>query len=94
MSRWMFAAALAVAPAAAAQQQPPCAPLPVVTQILERDFGERMMTAARMAGGGTMHIFASETGAWSLVVVSPTGIACLVADGTAWSTLDTPGRKS
>ena len=94
MRRLMLAAALAVAPAVAAAQQPPCAPLPVVAQMLEREFNEHMVAAARLPNGGTMHVFAAQGGAWTLVVVSPAGIACIIADGSAWSTLEPVGRKS
>jgi len=94
MRKLMLAAALAVAPALAAAQQPPCAPLPVVAQMLEREFNERMVTAARLSNGGTMHVFASQGGAWTLVVVSPAGSACIIADGSAWSILEPTGRKS
>jgi len=91
----MLAAALvAMLSAPAAAQQPPCAPLPVVAQMLEREFNERMVAAARLSSGGTMHVFAAQGGAWTLVVVSPAGIACIIADGSAWSTLEPVGRKS
>ena len=65
-----------------------CAPLVQITDVLTERFGEVPRTVA-LGGGSVVTQYANEeTGTWTLLVISPSGIACVVASGESWSAID------
>lgn len=66
--------------------QPTCAPVQVVTQVLAESYGERPVADGLADSGQLVRLYRSEDGAtWTLVLVSPIGVACLLISGRAWS---------
>ncbi len=71
--------------AAAAAQQPPCAPRDEVARILRGGYGEVRVSTGLHADGRLVEVFASPaTGTWTLVATDPQGLACLVKTGRHW----------
>jgi hypothetical protein len=82
-----FAVFVLVASPAAAQQI--CAPLEQLSQVLREDHRE-VPVAMGDAPRGRIVVFASPDGAsWTILIVNPTGVACVAADGVRWRL---PGR--
>jgi hypothetical protein len=69
-------------------QGPNCAPLDAQLTHLRDNFGETIRVDALMANGAVMVITASPSGSWSVLIVSPDRIACMVAAGEAFSAHD------
>lgn len=78
--------------AARAQGGPVCAPYKEVVEGLKRNHNERAAGLGQGANGVAVLLFRTPSGAtWTLVIVRPDGVACLVADGQAWSDIAVPG---
>ena len=76
-------AALIAAPTLA--EAAACAARPVVVKRLAETFGEGRVTAGLGGGGVIIETWANlETGSWTITITRPTGITCLVADGSAF----------
>lgn len=84
MRRTILAASLFLASALPAVASN-CLPRPVMVEGLASKYGE-YVTSRGLGGDGMMiEMYASpETGTWSVVVTSASGLACLVASGTAF----------
>jgi hypothetical protein len=88
--RPVFAAALGAAfsfgaPPAAAQV---CAPYESVRRALFEQHGESAVGAGRDDRELVVQLFATSDGAtWTLVIIRPDGIACLVASGLEWRSI-------
>jgi hypothetical protein len=88
----IIAAALAtiIATGASAQNQN-CGPAVDLLQRLQGEYGEYATMRGLMESGDLLFIFANpETGSWSAVTASPTGIACLRAFGEAYEPMAVP----
>lgn len=69
------------------QQQ--CGTFEQVDSVLKNKYGEAQRVMAMPQQGGVIFFYANaETGTWSLVVASPDGGACLIADGTGFEMFD------
>lgn len=52
-------------------------------RVLARDFGETLAYAGLGRAGHRVEVYASaETGRWTLAVIRPDGIACILSTGT------------
>lgn len=77
-------AALSLAAIPAAGAELPCGPRPVIAETLATEFGETPVATGVAASGARVEIFAAASGSWTLVVLMPTGLACVVAAGEGW----------
>lgn len=83
MLKYAAIAALLATPVAAQQN---CAPYEIVDERLQSQYGEQVRTAGIGDNGQSVVLqYANEeTGTWTIVVLNPVGMACLVASGEAW----------
>jgi hypothetical protein len=58
-----------------------CGPHDIVTSILVEDFQELREAVGLSEAGSLMEIFASAAGNWTILLTSPTGLACIIAAG-------------
>ena len=94
MLRLTLAALVAALPAAAAAQQMVCAPYPRVVESLGGTFGELPRFRALDKRGGLMMALANaKTTTWTMIVVRPDGVACVVGAGEGWTEMQTPEKK-
>ena len=83
----MLTSLLIVGTAWAVKAQPQnCAPIDAVNERLADQYGETLQTLATAQSGQTIvsQYANPETGTWTLLLVSPEGVACLVASGENW----------
>ena len=69
-----------------------------MTEKLAEDHQEYRVITGRLESGLTLEMFVSRVSlGWTILVTSPSGIACLFASGTEFSTVDddtaVPGKK-
>ncbi len=60
-------------------------------------FNERLVGQGLIHDGRVLEVYASEDGGtWTVLVVGPTGIACIAASGEGWSNeiFELPGRPA
>lgn len=100
----LAAALIAALPAPVLPQTPPAPPQPAIcaahadiTARLAGGYGERLQARGLLRSGQMLEIWASATGraSWSILVVRPDGIACIVSAGEGWlpDALDESGEK-
>ena len=93
MLRLTIAALVAALPAAAAAQMV-CAPYPGLVQSLSGTFGEHPRFRALDKRGGLMMALANATTTtWTMIVVRPDGVACVVGAGEGWTEIQTAEKK-
>ena len=97
--RPVFAAALGAAFSfcASASAAQVCAPYESVRRALFEQHGEAVVGTGRDDRELVVQLFATPDGAtWTLVIVRPDGLACLVASGQEWRSIAgrPPGRES
>jgi hypothetical protein len=76
-------------PAALAQQPSSitCEHWRNIAGYLKTKFTERPIAGGLQTNGNLLQVFVSEeTGSWSIVVVQPNGMGCLVSAGSDWET--------
>ena len=61
-----------------------CADRHVLVDKLETEHAETQRGAGLTADGRVIEIFASSSGAWTLLLTRPDGTACVVSYGEAW----------
>lgn len=61
-----------------------CAPLEDLDKILREDHQESPAASGDMRNGRVLIYTARDGSTWTVLVVSPTGRACVAADGRAW----------
>ena len=69
------------APASAAQ----CAQRQQITDKLSHDFDEKPIGMGLSAAGSVLVFYASAKGSWTVALVSPDGVECVVDVGNGWS---------
>jgi hypothetical protein len=70
---------------AAAQTQRNCGPRELVVERLASGYGETRQSVGIGSNNAMVEVFASdETGSWTIVVTTPTGVSCLVASGQSF----------
>lgn len=67
--------------AAAAQ----CLPYDAMIGALRDQFSESVQATGMAATGHVMQVIASDAGTWTIIVVDPTGNACIAAHGTGYA---------
>lgn len=55
-----------------------------IAQHLEKKYSETPTSRGLQTNGNLLQVFASESGSWTIVTTSPSGIACILAAGKAW----------
>lgn len=59
-----------------------------IARLLSADFSEKPVAYGLQQDGTLMQIFASKTGeTWTVVLTTPAGLSCIVAEGTRWENL-------
>lgn len=70
---------------AAAQERPPCAPLPLMREFLKEKYNEVEVGGGLVNEKAVVLLFASPAGeTWSLVSTGANGISCLLTEGENW----------
>lgn len=93
--RWIWLAAgvllllLVAEPARGQESAVQCAPRERALSWLAEKYAERSVSVGVAASGMVVEILVSPDGStWSILLVSPAGIACMVASGTNWEKID------
>lgn len=82
MIRLALAALVAATPAIAQE----CAPIDQVAEMLTGQYGESVMSEGIAANGGLIQFWANtDTRTWTMIVVLPSGVSCLIASGSDYS---------
>lgn len=81
-------AVLLLAPPAAAQDA--CADRDLVAARLFGGYGERRIASGLASHGGLVELYRAGSGSWTLLIVRPNGLACLIAAGEAWQSDPAP----
>lgn len=59
-----------------------------IAEQLDEKFNERPVAAGLQSNGNLVQLFVAEdTGTWSMVIVRPSGVGCLVSAGEGWQTV-------
>lgn len=70
-------------------QQPPCMPLPEFLRILSDEYGETPERRGYVNPALAMLVTANaEAGTWTILRVTPDGMACGVFAGQAWEAIE------
>ncbi len=87
-NHWLFGLLLASAlllPAGAGRAQDSCMSRDEAVAWLEARFGEQVIGRGLADGGRVMfEIFTGPKGTWTLLVSTPEGPSCIIADGFDW----------
>ena len=67
-----------------------CGQRETLASILTERLQEKHESVGLTESGMLMELFVSETGAWTLIMTSPKGAACIVAPGTDWTQIARP----
>lgn len=66
----------------------PCNHWRAIAEQLDKKFNERPVAAGLQSNGNLVQLFvAKDTGTWSMVIVRPSGVGCLVSAGEGWQTV-------
>lgn len=85
----MIAASLLSATPIDAQGQRNCAPRDTVVERLAQGYGETRQSVGLGPDNSMVEVFASlQSGSWTITVTSPTGLACLIASGQSFESLE------
>ncbi len=77
--RWVILLAALSAPAPVLAQA--CLPRDDLAETLERGYDERLRMQALTAGGRLVEMYLAPSGSWTIVLVTPGGMACPVLSG-------------
>ena len=72
---------------------PPCGTYEAMAKSLLKSHKETPRLFI-MSAGNLMVLLASDEGSWSMIMVSPEKMACMVSIGDGWGLLDAPGDPS
>lgn len=68
-----------------AQAQSTCGSHDKISQTLQSQYGESVAARGLQSATRLFEIWRSgETGSWTMLIVLPSGTACVLASGTAW----------
>ena len=76
--------------AAPGQAQTPCTGLPDALAALAARYAEAPRVSGLTSTGALMIVTASEAGGFSVLLVSPEGVACMVAAGEGFALTEAP----
>lgn len=90
MIRTLLTTALLLAPAvASAQDAPQCFGYTDFASALATNYGESVLERGLSSAGTLIEWWGNpETGTWTLLVVTPAGLACMIADGQSYETFE------
>ena len=73
-----------------------CARHEATIKHLSVSCAEQPLNFALVANGNMMEVYSSNQGSWTMVVITPAGVACVVATGEAWVSLNPrpPGDRT
>ncbi|MDP7380659.1 MAG: hypothetical protein QGF33_04775 [Alphaproteobacteria bacterium] len=73
-----------------------CARHDAMTKHLSVSYAEQPLNLALDANGNMVEVNSSNQGSWTMVVITPAGVACVVATGEAWISLNPrpPGDRT
>lgn len=77
--------------AALAQEFEACAPRGTMVEMLSEVFGEEPRAIGLAGEAHLMELFVSETGTWTILRTTASGISCPLAEGTSFEGLTPPG---
>lgn len=81
----LLALAITLGAAGEASAQPICAPHADMAQHLDKRFSERPTAIGIASNGRLLEVYTSGDGAtWTIVMTTPDGHSCVVADGQSW----------
>lgn len=69
-------------------QEPQCGERDQVHELLAKKFKEVPIAMGVTNTGGLIEVLTSKTGSWTMLLIAPSGKACLVAAGEGWRTLE------
>lgn len=77
-----------------AQQRQMCAPRAAILEKFAQEFGEVPYAGGIDGGGNLMEILTGPKGSWTLLIIRPDKIACIVGSGEGWLVYEptVPGR--
>lgn len=76
---------IASTPQASAQSQRNCGPRAAVVKQLADGYGETRQSIGLGSNNAMVEVFAStQTGSWTILVTTPSGVSCLVASGQSF----------
>ena len=73
-----------------AQAQTPCTGLPDALAALAARYDEAPRVSGLMANGQLLIVTASEAGGFTVLIVTPEGLACMVASGEGFALVEAP----
>ena len=76
--------------AAPGHAQTPCTGLPDALAALAARYAEAPRVSGLMANGQLMIITASEAGGFTVLIVTPDGLACMAASGEGFALVEAP----
>ena len=93
MSRMLLASGLIAAFAAsvtpaAAEGASACSQPKNIADLLHNDYSEKPVAYGVQGDGSLMQVYASRAGdTWTVVMTTPRGVSCIVAEGKRWESL-------
>lgn len=69
-------------------QEPQCGERHQVHRLLAKKFKEVPIAAGVTNTGKLIEVLTSKTGSWTMLLITPSGRACLVAAGEGWRTME------
>lgn len=61
-----------------------CGKHDILIEALDRQYQERQRSLGLTGNGALIEVYASEEGTWTILLTTPDGAACILADGEAW----------
>lgn len=87
-ARALFLTALLCSSPVLAQEEPPCGPYEDITRSLTNLPYEEVATNVGIMQGYLLELFVNETtGTFTIIMLKPGGLACLMAVGEHWTDL-------
>ena len=71
-----------------------CAPYDAAVAELKEKYNEESHSYGIAQNGNLVEVFSSKDETWTIMVVSPNGMACVVADGYNWEVSKPKGQES
>lgn len=71
-----------------AESQPTCGMYKDILEWFRLSYGEEPVSIGLASNGSVIQVLRSEEGTWTIVMVQPNGIACLMAAGEGWQNMN------
>lgn len=76
----------------AAAQGSQCSPFAAVEKHLAEKYDETPTQIGASPAGAVLLFKTTDGATWTLVLSTPTGLGCMIANGTAWQDIDWPAQ--